>query len=204
MQNSSEIRTASRPKSGDTVQIPRWIVYFQGAMLGVVAATFFIFGLMVGQVTSPPDTGENQQQCRVVGEVWLGGEESRPDVGAVVLMLPTDHQPTERQDPRHLNPRRFRPLDNNAIDMIHRLGGAVSRADERGRFDVVVDSPGNYQCVVLSAGRQPTEFQPLEKFQKAVLATFFNQTDRLIGEQSCRFIALSISGTQRDMGAIEF
>ena len=30
-----------------TIAVPRWVVYFQAALLGLVATTFFIFGLII-------------------------------------------------------------------------------------------------------------------------------------------------------------
>ena len=39
-----------------------------------------------------------------------------------------------------VNPDTFKALDNDAINRIHELGGAVVRADENGQFDVIIDA----------------------------------------------------------------
>ncbi len=53
----------------DSISVPRWVVYFQGALLGIVAATFFIFGLMVGSITSETSVKPLVKSCQVNGEV---------------------------------------------------------------------------------------------------------------------------------------
>ena len=44
--------TEIRAIAAGNIVLPRWVVYFQASMLGVCAATFFVFGMMVGNVTS--------------------------------------------------------------------------------------------------------------------------------------------------------
>ena len=63
----------------------------------------------------------------------------RADRGAVVLILPANKKPNSRSEGRLVHPDSFQALDNEAIDRIHRLGGAVVRADENGQFEVAID-----------------------------------------------------------------
>ena len=131
-----------------TVSVARWIVYFQGALLGVVAATFFIFGMMVGSLTQSKQNGPILIDCQVSGRVMFSGTSGeRPDVGAVVLLLPRDARPEKRLDGRSVNPASFVPLENPVIDFVHAAGGAIVRADEQGRFEVYVKAPGDLLSV---------------------------------------------------------
>lgn len=186
----------------DRISLPRWIVYFQGALLGVVAATFFIFGMMVGGAYSTGGANsEKITDCRVSGEVWF---QTQADEGAVVLLLPVDRQPAERVDPRALNPSRFEPLENPAISLIHELGGAVTRIDDRGKFEVLVDSPGAYHVVAISNNSSPNERQPLRKDQKATLGTYFRPIENLIDEQAYSFSRVQVDGDSKQLPVIRF
>ncbi len=167
----------------DSILIPRWIVYFQGALLGVVAATFFIFGLMVGNLTSGANSrAEQKLNVQVTGEVVYrraGREVS--DVNAVVVFLPVNLKPDERSDARLVHPESFQPLDNVGIDRVSALGGSIVRVNERGVFNVVVDGPQEYYVLVISANQKPEQAPQFNKLQKAAVGTFFKPVEDVIG-----------------------
>ena len=89
----------SKPASwSELIEVPRWAVYSQAALLGLIATTFFIFGMMVGNLTSNSSAEINQTfDCRVVGSVaYRVDGDLRADEGAVVMLLPQDRKPDVR------------------------------------------------------------------------------------------------------------
>ena len=170
----------------DSVWIPRWIVYFQGALLGVVAATFFVFGLMVGNLTSGAGSqAEQKLNCRVSGQVaYLRSGQKVADANSVVVMLPVDKKPDQRTDSTPVHPSSFEPLDNPAIERVTSLGGAIVRVNERGSFDLTVDGPQEYYVLIVSANRGRDEGQGISKPQKAAIGTFFKPAEGVIGDQA--------------------
>jgi hypothetical protein len=166
----------------DAILVPRWIVYFQGALLGVVAATFFIFGMMVGNLTSGANSAAEQKlNVRISGEVVYQREgRELPDVHAVVMFLPVNLKPEQRSDANLVHPDTFQPLDNAGIDSVNALGGSIVRVNERGMFDVVVDGPQEYYVLVISANQKPESTPTFNKLQKAAVATFFKPVEDVI------------------------
>lgn len=190
----------------DLVSVPRWIIYFQGALLGVVATTFFIFGLMVGNFTSGgPTKGEPELDCRVSGMISFRDEkQSKPDSGAVVLLLPQANRPNERVAPRSISPKTFQPLDNPAIDLVHQHGGAVVRADQQGRFEVVVDGPADYFLVVVSRHKQVEVGETLTKKERAIISTFFSPVEDLLDDRAYYFSDVSATRQRVDLPAVNY
>lgn len=166
----------------DAILVPRWIVYFQGALLGVVAATFFIFGMMVGNLTSGANsTAEQKLNVRVRGEVvYLRDGREVSDADSVVMFLPVNLKPDQRSDAALVHPDTFQPLDNPGIERVNSLGGSIVRVDERGAFDVVVDGPQEYYVLVISANRKPIPAPTFNKLQTAAVATFFKPVESVI------------------------
>ncbi len=149
---------------------------------------------MVGNINSDSGTEATVLlECRVSGEVrFAAGDGDRADRGAVVLLLPVDAKPMERVDPRTMNPSRFEPLENRAISLVHELGGAVTRTDENGRFEVIVDGPASYDFVVVSNRRMQVKPHPLRKDQKATLGRFFKPFEGLLGEHEFEFTRIHV------------
>ena len=196
-------------KPGNTIELPRWIVYCQAALLGVIAATFFIFGLMVGSLTTgqaPPDIAK--VDCQVAGKVeYRDGAEIRPDEGAVIFLLPKNERPVERAAASSVNPDGFQALDNPGIEILHHLGGAVVRADENGEFDVVVDGNTNgidYYFLVVSRHKRNEETSPLTKLQVAAIGTYFIPVERLMDDQAVYWSTVKARADRIEIPRIEF
>ena len=186
--------------------IPRWIVYFQGALLGVVAATFFVFGVMVGNLTSGTDSAAEQKlNCRLSGQVVVSDRnDTIADRGAVVMLLPLEFRPEERSNSALLHPESFEPLENPGIDRIMALGGAVVRVNDRGAFDVTVDGPHDYVLLVVSASQTRDGSTELSKNQKAVLANYFLPAEGVIGQQAFYWSKLTADRESVELSKIEF
>lgn len=193
----------------ERVSVPRWVVYFQAGLLGVVATTFFVFGLMVGNLTSGSTEVNASFDCRVVGSVAFRSRgDLRADEGAVVFLLPKDKQPDERSPGRLVNPETFKALDNSAIDRIHELGGAVVRADENGQFDVVVDaSYGNgieYYLLIVSKNRRGVETTPMTNEQVGAIGSFFIPVEDVVDDRSFYWEKVVAAEERLDLPEIEF
>ena len=192
------------------VTIPRWIIYFQAALLGIIATTFFIFGLMVGSLTSGVDANaEARFDCRVSGIVEYRDEgELLPDAGAVVFLLRKKEKPAERAAASPVSPEGFRALDNPGIEILHQLGGAVVRADENGKFDVLIDGNAGlgveYHFLVVSRHQSRDESEPLSKQQVAAIGTFFMPVERLVNDQAIYWSSLTAREKRIEMPQVEF
>lgn len=196
--SDQELEQAVVNPSDDTVTLPRWVVYFQGALLGVVATTFFIFGMMVGSLTNP--TSVKTQSCRVSGQVYIVSDGSTiPDPRSVVILLPVDAENIQRQPPETLHPSNFKPLNNPAIEMIHAIGGAVVRANEKGAFEFYVDSPRAFDLLVIAnqKGRED-----LSKAQMAGISKFFLPVENLLKDNKFLWKRVSTNGAESDLGRI--
>lgn len=193
-----------------TVAIPRWIIYFQAALLGIIATTFFIFGLMVGSLTSGVDANADARfDSHVSGVVqyWEDGN-LIPDEGAVVFLLPKKAKPDERAAASPVSPEGFRALDNPGIEILHQLGGAVVRTDENGKFDVLIDGNAglgvDYHFLVVSRHQSRDESEQLSKQQVAAIGTFFMPVERLVNDQAIYWSSLSAREKRIEMPTVEF
>lgn len=185
--------------TSQTITLSRRVVYFQAALLGVIATTFFVFGMMVGTLTSGRSLDQEILDCAVTGRVLWEGE---PDRGAVVYILPLGKTTESRLNPRSLHPDAFDAVENEVIEMIVGMGGAVVRTDRNGEFDVDVDSPARYSVVVVSKN-SPSSAQ-LGKKQMAALSTFFMPVNELREDKSVYVQAIQLNSTKKNLGNIEF
>jgi hypothetical protein len=164
------------------VTLPRWTVHFQALLLGVVATTFFLFGMLVGSsssITSLPAEGlELSYDCRVSGKLvaQTNGRE-HPAFGGVVFALPRDRSPKSPLPSTGITPKEFQPLDNQTIAAIHDLGGAVSRVDEDGQFDLIVDGGRGYFLFGIATADGGAH--PVSESEMELLNRFFQPARRL-------------------------
>ena len=187
------------------------MIYGQAALLGVSAATFFLFGLMVGNLTS---SGSNQngnaavtgyvEDCRISGVVtYQSGGRNMVDVGAVVVLIPRGSTPKKRQAPGLIMPETFVALDNPTIEAIYNVGGTVVRADSDGKFDVLVDQGREFRLLVLSKNRRAKGRQ-LEEQQSAVLEAWFAPSEKLTRDNDFQWRDVDASSEKVDMGVVAF
>ena len=187
-----------------TVSVARWMVYFQGALLGVVAATFFVFGMMVGSLTQTKPGHVNRMDCQVSGRVVFSGDSGqRPDVGAVVLLLPRDTRPEHRLDGRSISPGSFVPLENPAIDFVHSAGGAIVRTDDQGKFEVFVKAPGTYSLLVVSRKQGKAAEHQLTKAEMAAISSYFSPVEGLLGDREYYWETRSFDTPEANLGTIQ-
>ena len=200
-QDSSNSETTNTEKT-NTITLPRSVVYFQAAFLGVIATTFFIFGLMVGSLTSNNGFEPEIVSCEVSGEIVYekNGVEYQ-DSGAVVMMISNTDRPTERLNPTSIHPDSFVPLENDVITTIHKLGGAIVRADDKGRFNIFVDSPAKYELIVISKNKADGE--SLSKRQMAALSSYFRPVENLTANKAVHVSSLKVNAKQKEVPKIK-
>lgn len=180
-------------------------------MLGIVATTFFIFGLMVGSLTSSGNPSASETfDCRVSGVVEYedANGDPLPDEGAVVFLFPAEGKPQERAAASSVSPDSFQALDNPGIEIVHRLGGAIVRADENGEFEVVVDgTPGSgkdYYLLVVSRNQAAGNAKPLSKKQVAVIGTFFLPVERVMNDRAIYWDELTAQSDRMTLPLVSF
>ena len=183
---TNEPGAAGQPESRkpqDAISLPRWVVYFQAALLGIVAATFFIFGVMVGTLTNNGgNTVDSDSDVRVFGTVAkMRDGQQAPDAGAVILLLPDQPLNISRQDPTTVRPDSFEPLENPTIDSIRAQGGSVVRSNIDGKFEVFARA-GNYNLLIISKTSSESR-QKLSKEQVASISQYFIPVEKLIQNQ---------------------
>ncbi|MFK7768129.1 MAG: hypothetical protein AB8B55_12975 [Mariniblastus sp.] len=194
----------------ELISIPRWAVYFQAALLGLIATTFFIFGMMVGSLTPGTNAEINAAfDSRVQGSVaYREDGDLRADEGAVVFFLPTDKKPDERSPGDCVNPGNFKALDNAGIDRIHDLGGAVVRADEYGQFDVIIDAKygdgQSYYLLIVSNSKRGEDTEPMQKEQVASIGTFFIPVEDVVEDRSYYWRRITVDSEKLHLPEIEF
>lgn len=180
--------------------------------MGISSATFFMLGMMVGNLTSSSKSATGTQvaasayaeDCRISGVVTIkkGGLETT-DTGAVVLLLPRTVVPEKRQAAGLVMPATFVALDNPTIGAIHDAGGAVVRADADGKFNVLVDQGQQFRLLVLSKGLRSSGRQLTDQ-QSAMLEKWFAPAEKLVRDNDFLWREVSSADEEVDLGYLTF
>lgn len=198
---SASQQTAS---GSERVSVPRWIIYVQGALLGLTATTFFVFGMAVGNTTGTGGVAEDTGMCVISGAVYFDrGHERVADNGAVVILLPVDSRPRVRPDATGLRPDRFEAIRNEAIDEIRALGGCIVRADQDGNYQAELDNSKSYWWLVISRN-QRADNDSIGKQTRAEMGTYFLPIEDLLGDQAFMWHKVRLSGNRQKMDVVTF
>lgn len=193
-----------QPTLPNTITLPRWVVYVQGGLLGVVATTFFLLGMMIGQnAGGSSERSAEMREFQLTGRVvYATGSTKAPDEGAVVIVVPKDGELTEA-DPQGLRPESFEPIDNPTIAQIESIGGRVVRINREGEFDLPLMGPREYFVLVISrnAERGPNEEIPMT--DRAQLSGFFFAPD-LIGEKKYHLSPIVLNRRSQKIPDVNF
>ena len=100
-----------------------------------------------------------------------------PAIGGVVFALPGDRSPKSPLPSAGVTPKEFQALDNQTIATIHDLGGAVSRVDEDGQFDLIVDGGRGY--FLFGVATAIGNGQPVSESEMELLNRFFQPAGKL-------------------------
>ncbi len=170
----------------NTVPLPRWVVLSQGALLGTVALTFFLFGMMVGSLTGSGQTiVDKNDRVTLSGSVFSDRDNRRiADMGAVVIILPVDASTDNKPNARLLRPASFKPIDNESKKIVEDAGGQVVRVNSDGMFTAIVEQNKKYQVLVISKNAEGNSNSDITKQMRAELGAFFLPLEELLDGQS--------------------
>jgi phage FluMu protein Com len=181
---------------GQVVTIPRYVLYTQGFLLGLVALVFFVFGLIVGSRSrSEPMDATASRSAVVSGSVSYQGPQGRamPDAGSVVLLLPAAKRPDQKGVAAGLRIEDREPEEGHpALGMLRSLGGDYARADRSGRFRVRAAAPGRYFLLVVSKHERRSTSDSPAPSELAQLGRYFVPATDLLGEQRYRWQELLV------------
>lgn len=211
--NAIESETDNLPVREDHIWVSRKLIYGQAALLGISAATFFMLGMTVGNLTSSPGVGRSTEtasmgstayteDCRISGVVTVKkGEHEITDKGAVVVLLPRRSAPDKKQAPGLIMPETFVALDNPTIEAVHDAGGAVVRADSDGKFNVLVDQGRDYRLLILSKSLR-SKGRQLTDQQSEMLGAWFAPAEKIIRDNDFLWREVESAGDEVDLGFI--
>ncbi len=188
------------------ISIPRWIVLAQGALLGTIALTFFVFGWMVGSLTAPPDsTTHLVSKVELSGSVFAVNDGQRvADMGAVAIILPTDATTGTRPDMNLLRPDTYRPIDNEAKSIIEAAGGQVVRVNSDGNFLALMDANRTYQILIISNRATVNSNFDITKQMRAELGSFFLPLEDLLGNQAFHWQEIVLIDQSKTLNVVIF
>jgi hypothetical protein len=160
-------------------------VYLQGLLLGVVALTFFIFGLIVGGRARERSNGVQGTASVVSGVVAYthANGNMMPDAGSVVILVPAGVRPDEKATARGLASTDAMPdTTHPGLRVIRDLGGDYARADRRGRYRLRGTGPGSHFLLVISAHQRRSNEAQLRARDLAEMGRYFVPATDLIGD----------------------
>lgn len=190
----------------DVINVPRWIIFAQGALLLTVASTFFIFGLMVGsvgRVADPEHIVEIDSELR--GSVFANVDgRSTPDMGAVAIVVPLDAELVERPEGKLVHPDDFKAFDNPAIDELERIGGGIVRANADGIFSMSLKPNREYNVLIVSKSRSRPRGKQIQKDLRAEIGGVFRPVEDVVGDRDFHFQKLQMTKQPKQLDVVIF
>jgi hypothetical protein len=182
----------------ELVAIPRYVLYLQGGLIGVVALVAFAIGMLAGGaiLTQPPAPLE-AQACVIRGSVtYASGPRQLPDEGAVIALLPqTGAKPDEKAPVAGLRPDDPTPGETHrGIAILSSLGGGYTRADANGRFELEVPDRGRYLVLVVSSRSLLRSVEEIPTADIFKLGPYFDNAADLLGNHRYQLKEESIRG----------
>jgi hypothetical protein len=151
---SEPIVNHSDPHWIDHVLLPRYVIFMQGFLLLVVGALCFLLGYAVGgsgKASSPRTMNAAPNGITISGTVSLRRQGLRAaDVGAALLFIPWDVQPTSKSNLEGFLPDDDSSTRSKADEWLKSLGGNFVRCNERGEYEVTLPAVGRYGVLILS------------------------------------------------------
>lgn len=188
-------------KLNDRLSVHRRVVYFQGALLGIVAVFFFLLGLLIGNTTAP-DNPAGDSESNVSGTILFTKDGALiGDEGAVVMLLPTGERPDQRFDSIELQPGRTLTSSNPEVPLIRSFGGNICTANRAGNFQMIVDSKKEYILIVVSKNGQRS--RALEDKFYSDVGFYFNEPEDLVLDRICYFKKIRPARSNVRLGEID-
>ena len=173
------------------VAVPRSVLVMQGALLGLVALTGLMIGILMGRGLSgrTSDDDEPPQACLVTGMVALldTNDGTVADVGAAVMIVPRDMRPERKVKIAGLRPQDPPPdPDHAGLQILYGLGGDYARTDAEGRFQLRVADRGHYFLLAISAHATQQD-RDQSKPMLAQVGRFFELTPKMFEGHAVRW-----------------
>lgn len=198
-ESSSPAAQAPTPRLDRRISIPRYVLLTQGVLLAVVALAAFALGIVTGGAFFAKQTGSAGRICKVNGTIsYASGAKTTPDAGAVVIFLPQTKDPGRRVSPVGLRPDE--PLPDaplGSAEELRSMGGAYTRADEFGRFEVHLADPGTYFVLVLSNHARRKAGQDINSQDLVRISRFVENASDLLAESRYQFSTESVRGDRQ-------
>ncbi len=184
------------PSIQDRVSVPRYVLYTQGLLLGAVALTCFIFGVLTGGTffSSPATAGKGP--CTITGTVrYASGNQRLPDEGAVIIALPETKDAGQRAPADGMRPDEPLPETPLAgVQQVIDMGGAYTRAGPQGDFSLNLASGGKYYVLVLSHHARRTGNEEVKVMDVRTLGRFFDGAIDLLADSKYRLTSETVRG----------
>jgi hypothetical protein len=181
------------------VAVPRYVLLAQGVLLGFVALAAFTLGLLVGASFFAQPVTVAGQPCKVNGTISYASRTGNvPDAGAVVIFLPQTKDPGRRVSAQGLRPED--PLPDAPLAGAHELrdmGGAYTRADEHGRFEVQLAERGTYYVLVLSSHARRQAGQDVHTQDLVKINRFVENAADLLADSRYQFSTETVRGNRK-------
>jgi hypothetical protein len=195
---SATTSSSGGAENTELVVIPRYVLYLQGGLIGVVALVAFAIGMLAGSamLTQPPPPAA-AQACVISGSVtYASGPRQLPDEGAVIALLPQSQaRPDEKAPVAGLRPDDPTPGDTHrGIAILKSVGGGYARADANGRFQLQVPDRGRYLLLVVSNHSQLRSIEEIQTGDILKLGPYFDNAADLLGNHSYKLTPRSIGG----------
>jgi hypothetical protein len=172
------------------VTVPRYLLYMQGILLGVVALASFLLGILTGGSAARIGEVHEPMPCVISGRVALRtqNDDTLPDPGAVAMVFPQEMRPESRFELIGLRSRDPEPTDDHpTLRAIRSLGGDYARADQHGVFRLRVPDRGKYFVLVISATRRRRADDEMPRQVRAELGRFFQLEPEMFGGYDYRW-----------------
>jgi hypothetical protein len=178
----------------------------QGFLIAAVAIGAFAAGHSIGGGTANSTVKPALDQ-RLAGGVGIEGSitdwtprGAQPDVGAMVLLLPTGGRVDDanRPDGAKLAPGGDEAGTKAARDALEAAGCIIVETDAAGAFHEAIPVAGEYDLLIVSRQLARNADAPgLTDFDRAVLARFVNNPAGLVGNQCFRRTTMSLRSGSR-------
>ena len=177
----------------DRISVPRFVLYLQGGLLGLVGLFSFAIGLIAGSAfLSTPAVGPvAAQPCVVSGAVtYTTGNRTLPDEGAVVVVVPQAEQLDERASVSGLRPTDPTPPPmHRGVEILRTIGGAYARTDDKGRYELRLPDRGRYFVLVISRHAENPSIDQIKTDDLLKMGRYFDAPADLIGKQKYQWVA---------------
>jgi hypothetical protein len=192
---------APPPVAADLISIPRYAIYLQGGLLAVVAFVAFAIGLLAGGTfLSGPAAPAAPQACLLTGSVtYSSGPRQLPDEGAVIAVLPVNHNRESEKAPiAGLRPGDPTPdVDHRGLAILKQLGGGYTRADASGRFQIRVPDRGRYLVLAISREKPARSADEINTADILKLGPYFVNAADLLGDRRYQLTPETLRGDKQ-------